>query len=299
MSNMSQIFEPNEEQKRRMPDFVNNKVPRFLFRVQAPGSAGTVNTEYARPTGTEEKGDIFKYRPRAAAGKVRKHLQGGCTKYSRCNFVSWTSSLLWALMWGFYRAWDESAGEDLSSVRLFVIDTLEFPAGTFIQDLEIIEVFHTYERYPFRKGSLTSLRNLRTNGYYFGEYLTQGDLRIQGKCVQTTLEKLRSRGLFKLNIGLEDKRTWYKPNHNILALRKAFELFKPYRRAGPIERTEVRKAIAIAETCFGGPWTALIALHLLAFRPSGDPGEAIVNEFDAIFTCTIHINFFTISLSGH
>ena len=286
--NLSQIFEPNEEQKRKMPNFVRNNVPRFLFRVHAPSSAGTIDTEHAKPPGGELEVDIFKWRPRAAAHKVRKHLQGECGDYFQGNFVSWTSSLLWALMWGFYRSKIELTDGDLSSISLFVLDTRDFPAGTFVQDLEIIEVLYQYENYPRRFHSLNHLRNLRTTGYYFGEYLMQGNLRIQGKCVQTSLERMKSHGLFRLMNGLEDKSLWWKPVQNMLTLRKSFEPFELFEEAEGGKQSEARTAIVIAESCFGGPWTVPMALYLLALKPRANMYTTIANAFEAMFTCTTH-----------
>ena len=62
----------------------------------------------------------------------------------RCNLMSWTSSLLFALQYGLYRHSMDRGEPQLEEISLFIIDTRCFPEGTFVQDLEIMKVFETY-----------------------------------------------------------------------------------------------------------------------------------------------------------
>ena len=58
--------------------------------------------------------------------------------------MSWTSSLLFALQYGLYRHQIDYDEVDLSQVLLFVLDTRDFPRGTFVKDVEIIKVFASH-----------------------------------------------------------------------------------------------------------------------------------------------------------
>lgn len=275
-----------------MPNFVDNNVPRFLFRIHAPSSVGSTNRTFAQsPVSAgryeeEESRDIFSLPLSTAADKLNKHLQWKCMGNRGCNLVSWTSSLLFALLYGLRRLDTDRDHPKASEINLFVIDTRNFQAGTFIKDLDIIRVLAHEEEDPRQYGSLSLFQNLRNGNHYFGEYLTQGKLKVEGQCVQTTLEELKNHGLLQLNAGIAETSMWSKPVRNILAIRDSFALFEEARTA---EKTEVRKAIAMAESCFGGRWTFPMALHLLALKPRRNPDTVVADAFKAMFTSTTPI----------
>jgi hypothetical protein len=109
-------------------------------------------------------------------------------------------------------------------------------------------------------------RTQRVQRFYFGEYLSQGSLDIQGHSVQTSLENLIHNGLFKLVPAMGDHERWH------LWAKRAVELRAPFENSDSpsvTARSEVRKAIVVAEKCFGSHWTLPTALMLLsvAIRP--------------------------------
>lgn len=273
-----------------MPNFVDNNVPRFLFRIHAPRSVGTTDRTFARSPASaggymeEESQDIFSLPLSIAANKLNDHLQWRCMGNGDCNLVSWTSSLLFALLYGLRRFDTDHDYPNASEINLFVIDTRNFQAGTFIKDLDIIRVLSPEEEDPRQYGSLSLFQNLRSGNHYFGEYLTQGKLKVEGQCVQTTLEELNNHGLFQFNTRMAERSMWSKPARKILAIRDSFTSFEEARTA---EKKEVRKAIAMGESCFGGRWTFPMALHLLALKPRRNPDTVVVDAFKAMFTSTI------------
>lgn len=93
------------------------------------------------------------------------------------NFVSWTSSLLFAIQFIYYRHLSPRDRSCLAGIKLYIIDTTQFPRGTFICNLDLIDVFCVSEN------SLSDFRSMRNRpNYYFGEYLSQGSLKIENTC---------------------------------------------------------------------------------------------------------------------
>ncbi|KAK4176471.1 hypothetical protein QBC36DRAFT_311096 [Triangularia setosa] len=87
-------------------------------------------------------------------------------------------------------------------VKFLLLNTTKLPPGTFIFEVELVKFFaphDAYQGYRSLKGLLDPRFQKKVKrGYYYGEYLSQGNLRITGACVQTDLQALMDRGLFDL-----------------------------------------------------------------------------------------------------
>ncbi|KAF7165377.1 hypothetical protein CNMCM6106_001567 [Aspergillus hiratsukae] len=113
------------------------------------------------------------------------------------NFVSWTSSLLFAIQYIYYRHLTSKDGSNVEEIKLYVIDTTLFPRGTFIRDLDLIDAFWKFDDHPEGK-NLKNLRKLRNNPrYYFGEYISQGSLKIADKHQMISAKSLFDRDLLQ------------------------------------------------------------------------------------------------------
>lgn len=166
-----------------------DNIPRYLFRVVTPRSDGKTNGTWARSQAAYQNRDssledIFfhlDYEKRTTiAHTLNLHLRWRPKNGFEDNFVSWTSSLLFAIQYIYYRHFSAKDGSSLKDIQLYVVDTALFPKGTFICDLDLIECFYQFD-VNLKKdlGDLRSLRNGDT--YYFGEYLSQGSLKIEDK----------------------------------------------------------------------------------------------------------------------
>lgn len=165
---------------------VLNDIPRYLFRVASPRSDGNTNeiwvrSESARRNRNSSTEDIFSNldseKRTEIARTLNLHLRWWPKGSYEDNFVSWTSSLLFAIQYIYYRHLSHRDGSCLAEIKLYIIDTTKFPRGTFLRDLDLIDAFCESEE------SLKDLRSLRNRpGYYFGEYLSQGSLKIESKC---------------------------------------------------------------------------------------------------------------------
>lgn len=213
--------------------------------------------------------DIFRHSP-----IVRADLFWKCD--GRCNFMSWTSSLLVALHYGFYRHQMDYDRPDLSVLLLYVLDTRDFPECTFIKDLDILEA---------SKGESQAERDLLdkrcgNNGqprYYFGEYLTQGQLNIEGTCASVPLQQLIDLGLFELHPGLANEDRWHLLARRVVDLRTGFV------KLPATTCSEVRKAITIAQCCFGDRWAVSISAMLLALILRNQDNAMIVAAYSTMF----------------
>jgi hypothetical protein len=189
--------------------------------------------------------------------------------------------LLFVLQYGLYRHRASDDSTDLSQIFLLILDTRGFPKGTFIKDMEIMEVFAQYSEINQQKNLNNFLQFRKSNkGYYFGEYLTQGDLNIQGRCVQTTMQRMIDAGLFELKSELGDESKWDQWANRVVSLREPLEASQD---APSATHAEVRKAITIAEACFGDCWVVPVAAMLLALKHRKKNDPVIVDGFAAMF----------------
>ncbi|KAJ9296522.1 hypothetical protein DTO271G3_5220 [Paecilomyces variotii] len=164
-------------------------IPRYLFRIVSPLSDGDTDgiwmrSEAASRNTSSSLEDIFfgldSEKREIVARTVNVHLRWWPKYDLEDNFVSWSSSLLFALQYIYYRHLHIRDGSSLEEIKLFVIDTVRFPVGTFVRDLDLINAFYKFDSHPGE--NLRSLKPVRENyGYYFGEYLSQGSLKIEGK----------------------------------------------------------------------------------------------------------------------
>ncbi|KAL4860392.1 hypothetical protein BDV12DRAFT_181650 [Aspergillus spectabilis] len=274
------LFCPNPFLRDQLKYFSRKTIPTYLFRLVAPRTAGHTSTSIVAskatmdPECSKDPGDIFCHSQIEGAALVYAHLNWRCDE--RCNFMSWTSSLLFALHYGLYRHKMDRDRPDLCEIFLYILDTSDFPDGTFIKDLDILEAF---------KGESQDVRGLLDkrcgdNGqprFYFGEYLTQGRLKIEGKCARVSLQQLIDLGLFELHPGLENQDRWASLAIRVVELRTNFV------NLPATACSEVRKAITIAQCCFGDRWAVPLSAMLLALRPRSRDDAKIEAAYSAMF----------------
>ncbi|KAJ5585066.1 uncharacterized protein N7459_004866 [Penicillium hispanicum] len=169
-----------------------DEIPAYLFRVVSPQSAGETNGIWARSESARQRTvsstkDIFSFKrvsdQQTKAFELNVHLQWYNSDYPAVedNFVSWTSSLLFAIQYIYYRLHHDIPRPCINDIKLYIIETALFQRGTFIRDLDLIKHFREFDREKGpRYWNLKSLHSLRTRrSFYFGEYLSQGSLKIE------------------------------------------------------------------------------------------------------------------------
>lgn len=153
------LFEPKEDSG--LPQEALDRIPRYLFRVASPRSDGITGEKWVRSEAVKRnlpssREDIFfnldPSKKKTVAQTLNLHLRWWPKGELEDNFVSWTSSLLFAIQYIYYRHLHDKDRSSLEEIKLYVVDTTLFHRGTFLCDLDLIDVFRDFDDRPPRKG---------------------------------------------------------------------------------------------------------------------------------------------------
>jgi hypothetical protein len=252
-------------------------IPRYLFRVFSKRSAGqnderwmkSLDAKYAKQGNLT---DIFDRPDAEVAIALNEHLRKMYGRSIHDPFISWTASLAFALQYAIYKHRKE--GLPMDKIHLCVIDTTDFPNGTFVADLVLMRVFakkvndNTPINVPqftfWSDGGLPNLLSLRKT-HYFGEYLAQGQLLIENRSFVVSCDKLITKDLLRLvpalNVNMKDQ----SPHcaNATLQLRKPF--YRPERTR--LDSTEDITAIKKITKLFPERWIIVMFTSLLGLYP--------------------------------
>ncbi|KAJ5656463.1 hypothetical protein N7507_008413 [Penicillium longicatenatum] len=274
-------FHPHEGEKWFNDNF--QKVPQYLFRVSFHRKSDGETTKIwakskdAKESNTGQETNILDGDRTDMADMLWRHLRwmGG----SPSNLLSWTSSLLFALQYMFYRHHRDRVA--LEDITLFIIDTTQLPKEAFARDMDLISIFSKFDS---RLRNLQGLRTRNTSNcskcYYFGEYLSQGALKIEGKCGSATAKEIIDKRLFYLRAefkdSLNDEMEWA---NRVLKLRRCFIGVEVEDETPDELKLQVALAFGIG-SLFGSSWAPPIAASLLGLRPrSARDVDIICKEF--------------------
>jgi len=192
-----------------------DRVDRYLFRLFDKYSDGSMDSKWAKSKDAEESKfkydkDVFERKDRhEAARALNRHLYWSGGSDDEDNFVSWSSSLLVVLQYAHYRA----SRCDFREMFLCAVDTNLLPSKVFMRDMDLLAAFSRFDNSDGRD-TLLGLQCLRQkkhmhyNGsYYFGEYLSQGALRIEHCCGIVPMAAIINTGLYTLRRELGDPAT--------------------------------------------------------------------------------------------
>jgi hypothetical protein len=258
-------------------------IPRYLFRVFTPKSCGTTNRFWtksmdARHSTENSRVDILAREDNEqVAGMLNTHLRW--QEGPEDNLVSWTSSLLFALVYIFHLHANSGDASVFDDIFICIIDTTKFPKAVFLRDMDLIKAYLSFNP-DLKKFGLQVRKD-----WYFGEYLSQGALKIEGKCEIVSAQAMIDQGLYNLRREFENfahwelcrRPPWARP---VVSLRKDLcQIESP-----EISNEKLRVAINVAEL-FGSYWTLPIAANLIALLPGPKEDVAIIQVFRAnIFT---------------
>lgn len=106
----------------------------------------------------------------------------------------------------------------------------------FMRDMDLLTAFSQYDTSPsYMQKTLPKLQSLRrrrhrnySGSYYFGEYLSQGALRIEGCCSIISMQDIIDAGLYTLKDELRfpevKEESWA---NRVIMLRESFYTSKP------------------------------------------------------------------------
>ncbi|KAI4191610.1 MAG: hypothetical protein LQ346_004710 [Caloplaca aetnensis] len=262
-------------------------IPRYLFRVTTPKSDGTTDRFWVKSrNAVHERGnyndDIFRWHHdsawhhnRTISSMLNSHLQWKPSDTD--NFVSWTNSLLFAFQYIFFRCAKDNL--NMEDIFLCIIDTTSFPKGVFMKDLDLIQAYSAHDPSLARFGDLRSRKHaVLTGSFYFGEYLSQGALRVDENCSIVSAHDIIEQGLFRLQPEFEISYLAREPKwaNEVIRLREPF--YGEIAQVPPVTLEELEAALAIAQL-FGGRWGLPMAANLLGLRPRGAHDEAVLRAF--------------------
>lgn len=169
------------------------------------------------------------------------------------QFVSWTSSLLWALQLAVRKENDRNYPD--RDIQICVLDTSKIETSSFFAASDLLRIYAVAD-----EGKLA-------HRYYIAEYLYQGGLFVHGSSSTVSLEILMKHGLFNLLPEL-DYPEWREKLCN------AVEHFRDimFSATLAITRVEARIALQLA-SLFEKQFTMPVMVALLSLR-SRDPDDS-------------------------
>jgi hypothetical protein len=255
-------FCPTEDMKQLMGEV--DDIPRYLFRVFTPLSRGETDSSWtksmdARDEPAKSKVDIFARTSRESVAAML-HRYFTWQEGPEDNLVSWTSSLLFALVYVFYLRANLQNGSNFDEIHLCIIDTTSFPTGVFLRDMDLIRCYRSFDE------RLQSFEKLRSGCYYFGEYVSQGSLKIEANCQIVSAQELIDGGLYDLQPQFKEyaqwQSAWKRPWANsTIDLRESF-----YQVRQGISQRGLQAAINIAQL-FDQRWKLPVAVNFLSLVP--------------------------------
>lgn len=296
------LFRPQADSG--LPENALDQIPRYLFRVVSPRSDGETNETWVRSESAyrnreSSMEDIFfgldTKKRTTIARTLNLHLRWWPKDDVEDNFVSWTSSLLFALCYIYYRHLSSKDGSKLEDFKLYVIDTTRFPRGTFIRDLDLIDTFREFDNHPPWK-DLENFQSLRKDRiHYFGEYLSQGALKIAGKHQMVSAKLLFDGGLlrrlqpeFAEIQFMNRKPEWAK---RVLRLRDSIWLSPEPQRLPSLEMLKRLRAVGEIADKLEPDWRFPIAIYFAALISQQSETEDLVTATDNVFFAYFRSNF--------
>jgi hypothetical protein len=160
----------------------------------------------------------------------------------------------------------------------------------FMRDLDLVKVFSEYDTLPepastWRLSDLQALRRKKyapySGSYDFGEYLSQGTLRIENCCSIVAMADIKDAGLDvlrrELAYPITGQEKWAK---RVIVLRETFYDSSPPCYVGEYD---VDCALRVGDL-YGPTWKVPVALAFLALKPRRAWDEAIFEEFRPLYS---------------
>jgi hypothetical protein len=285
------LFNPNSSPLFCSFDFHLDNVPRYLFRTFDWKSLGRSDEDIISSPATEIgtaycKSDIFSLDTDLAMSIVDRHMNPwGVKDYENHppdNFMSWTSSLLYAVQYALYRR--HHFGCMSEEIKICVVDTHKFPRGQFIHAKCLLQAYYQVVKRIDMRHSISP--RLLCYIYQNGEYLSQGlfNHRAGGKSCLLSLADLERAGLYSLYPELaipEQHSKWAITTANLRKVWTATHV--------PTSSSELEAAILLARSCFVDFDVLDMAIIILTFkrqklaqlRSGENPQESFCNMYHA------------------
>jgi hypothetical protein len=292
------LFNPTGEKAWLRDTF--DKIPRYLFRTFLPGMAGENTSEWmksfdAAEGNTQACQDLLARDDGEIALMLNEHIRWDYELTNGDGFTSWTTSLLYSLHYAIYK--HKKRNIHLSEIRLCVVDTTCFPQGVFLRDLDLIEAYKDKgpkggmiqilgELHSWAHRGLPNLLDLRQEVwargyYYFGEYLSQGQLKIKGGSYTIECHKIINSNLYQLCPSFKEKMEQPATGTDTWLIKNVMELRQDFYGTNTAVQTKPKEIDAVIDIVngFDPRWRLPMAANLLGFRPRQNRDGAILYVF--------------------
>ncbi|KAK1139402.1 hypothetical protein N8T08_000765 [Aspergillus melleus] len=197
------LFDPPTSPLFSSFDFHLDATPRYLFRTFDPKSFGKSDEEVVASPASESRTvnsriDILSQEEDFAMSVVDRHMNPwrvkDYTSQQPDNLMSWTSSLLYAIQYAFYRRYHHGCSS--KDIKICVVDTRKFLRGQFIHAKRLLQAYYTL----VKRADMRQSFDLRLLVYIYqnGEYLSQGQLSHKERSRVISLAQLEESGLYSL-----------------------------------------------------------------------------------------------------
>ncbi|KAL7954984.1 hypothetical protein V8C34DRAFT_316811 [Trichoderma compactum] len=238
-----------------------NEPPRYLFRVSTPYSQGTTDTHWVKSMAASDslacgEADILSTKKKQhAADMLNRHL-----RWRKCphdNLVSWTSSLLFALVYIFHIRASIHNEVTLDQIQLLVVDTTGLPKGAFMRDLDLMCAFRSVD---------PSLRNVEDLRHRQSSKF-QATITLESHCQMVSARNIIDRGSYDIRKEFKEFASWKRGPGSARWANAAIEMREVFYRKKSQRREMSKRAVLAALRIshqFGLDFQAPIAANLIA-----------------------------------
>lgn len=270
---------PSDQVSLQQRRAVSTPVPRYLFRVFTRHSDGSTDKNWVKSkdfvaglaSATQDVSESTT--PQDTAKNIWGHLKW--MSFANDNLMSWTSSLLFAIQYIFYRHADNRDRSDFRDINILVVDTNGLPEGAFIRDIELINAFSKHDE------NLADFERFRSSRFYFGEYLSQGALNIRGRSEVVSAQDMFDAGLLELRDEFQQSYAtskWEWAN-KVLELREAYTRNDVLQNVSP---QQIQVAVTVGRL-FGRKFRLPIGFQLTAICSGCLKVEIVAPAFENEF----------------
>jgi hypothetical protein len=154
--------------------------------------------------------------------------------------------------------------------------------------MELIQCYrHFHQNLQNFEGLRSRKHNCLSGYYYFGEYLSQGSLKIEGKCGIVSAQEIIDRGLYDLRSEFEEYAQW-EPAERPPWAEPTIDLRENFYRARQGISSEGMQAAINISQLFEQRWKLPVAVSLISLVPHQSENADILIPFrGAPFTGSI------------
>lgn len=269
------LFRPGKGMGHLNRQFDN--IPKTLFRVYSTESCRSMSQTYPtsatsydaqRAAGKPQSTDILQITDMDdARTKLGNHLHW---RPSGSNFVSWTSSFMFAIQLALYKSVQTHhnwPAEVPHGIQIYILDTRKLPYGSLIPAIALVDEYGVKFEDHLKREDV------------YGEYLSQGYMDLSDSpMTMFTLGDLIENGLFELYPHLNDHEAKHKLASRVSRVRRRFdETQRNHKKHVPSSADLETVHKIVTECCLHLATRPILVAALLSLNPRKRKDESILD----------------------